>query len=143
MATVTTAIERTCEVAHRLIRTPGKCNNIHGHSMRFKVGFRGTVDATSKLNGKDLSELKHIVDKVLEEKFDHHLLLNQDDQWAMPQGIKDTHQDWLPGYIEWNGDPTIESIAEWTFHIFSGIFLDEVDYVEVHETSTNMARCER
>lgn len=131
MATSVT-VERTVEMAHRLILTEGKCNNIHGHSMRFKVTLQGEPDATGKLEGWDLSWIKEQINELLDLRFDHHLILNAEDPFALLDPP-------LPGMIPFRGDPTIENIAK---HVHDAVAyaLRWECLVEVVETGTNSAR---
>lgn len=108
------SVRHNIEVAHRLTLTPGKCQNIHGHSMIVTMKLTGEVDATGKMFGQDLGDIKEIFREYLNRYYDHHLLLNGDDPL-----IKDSpsaeRRDAYPGLMQCNADPTTENIAAWIF----------------------------
>lgn len=63
------------DAAHFLPSHPGLCKNIHGHGFSLKVSLKKRVDKKTGMVF-DFSDLKNIVNKVLEEDFDHTLLNN-------------------------------------------------------------------
>jgi 6-pyruvoyltetrahydropterin/6-carboxytetrahydropterin synthase len=105
------------EVAHRLYETPGKCENIHGHSMYVSLEIEGDIDSKGMVLGLDFGDVKKLFRTFLDNGYDHRLLLNQNDPWAgmfsMGQAGKGLDQPdmHLPGLAIMNNDPTTENIA--------------------------------
>lgn len=146
------AVKHNIEVAHRLSLLPGKCENIHGHSMWVTIWIEGELDHNGILEGVSFTDLKKVFRHHLDTQYDHHLLLNIEDPWA--QGLiklgqtepamhgvsafrKDAQK--LPGLQTTPGDPTTENIALW----IANWAKDEdipVHAVDVWETSVNMSR---
>jgi 6-pyruvoyltetrahydropterin/6-carboxytetrahydropterin synthase len=131
-------VKHNIEVAHRLSLTPGKCENIHGHSMWVELALYGTtINESGMLEGMDFGGVKKAFRAYLDEKFDHRLLLNIEDPWA-------DNLD-LPGLFATPGDPTTENISRWIY----GWAVEEfntpygslrVASVKVDETATNSFR---
>jgi len=59
---------RTIDIAHRLENYNGKCQYLHGHSIKFEIWIRGYVDDRTGMV-VDFVEIKNIIDKL-----DHHYL---------------------------------------------------------------------
>jgi 6-pyruvoyl-tetrahydropterin synthase len=165
------AVKHNIEVAHRLYETPGKCENIHGHSMWVTLFLDGAIDKRGMLDGLDFGDVKKVFRKHLDETYDHHLLLNASDPFAGPiypvknietrtmggwnpheqerevivvAGMDDAQpQSFLPGLNATAGDPTTENIASWIAIAMSQELERTPLAVEVWETSVNMARWER
>lgn len=131
----TLKVRHNIEVAHRLSLLPGKCENIHGHSMWVVAEFEGPVNENGVLMGMEFGDIKQTFRHHLDSIYDHHLLLNMEDPWA--------HD--LPGLQVCDGDPTTENIAKWI-----GLWsLEEYDApgllrvkIEVWETAVNSATWE-
>jgi len=108
--------------------------------------FCGDVNEFGILAGMDFGDVKATFRKFIDETYDHHLLLNRDDQWA--QALTHDNNEpytWLPGLVCTDGDPTTENIAqwigEWCIEQYGG--LDLVRFkVEVWETQVNSATWE-
>lgn len=151
------AVKHNIEVAHRLYQTIGKCENIHGHSMWVTMHIYGTLNDKGMLAGIEYGDLKHMFRQYLDERYDHHLLLNAADPFAHPIFTIDrdeegrftptSDQSFLPGLTTLLKDPTTENIAEeialdmsskvWERWKNSRQLFDMK--VEVWETSVNMA----
>jgi 6-pyruvoyl-tetrahydropterin synthase len=135
---------------------PGKCQNIHGHSLQIELTIEGRLDKNGILAGLDFGAVKKIFRGYIDEKLDHHLHLNVDDVWAnqlrtwsarpglSKLGAADVIYSRLPGLQVWSGDPTTENLAKWicdemyeTFMNISGA-INEV-LVSIQETGTNGA----
>jgi 6-pyruvoyltetrahydropterin/6-carboxytetrahydropterin synthase len=134
-------VRHNIEVAHRLFLLPGKCENIHGHSMWVEMTLSGELDANGILCSLDFGHVKSQFRKMLDTRFDHHILLNEEDPWARPITLMDEQnmvEERLPGLIAVPGDPTTENIAKWIAKWAFNEFNLPVD-VTVHETSVNAA----
>lgn len=157
------AVKHNIEVAHRLFELPGKCEQIHGHSMWVTMELFGPVNAGGILAGIEYGDLKKTFRKHLDEEYDHRLLLNASDPFSRPLheivdvrlqsdpnnpdviGIAttDSKQIFLPGLNTTPGDPTTENISEWVANWMAGELQGYDLYsmeVTVWETSVNMAK---
>lgn len=119
-------------MAHRLSQTPGKCEQIHGHSWWATLCIRGQVDKQGLLAGLEFGIVKQQFRAFLDEQYDHHLLLNTNDR-DISSG--------LPGVRWMMGEPTTENIARdillWAQTTFQGT--GRQFRIEVWETSVNCA----
>jgi|SRR6478752_1941487 len=143
------AVKHNIEVAHRLFTSPGKCQQIHGHSMWVTMEFSGNLDSAGFMNGLEFGAVKKTFREHLDTKYDHGLLLNADDDWARPlrsaesPGAPVIEEAYLPGLRPMPGDPTTENIALWIANFGKTQWGSQVSSVTVWETAVNMARWER
>lgn len=105
MDTRTLHIERSTSTAHRLLHYDGVCANVHGHNMNWEVSVVISMDEVGEENmALDLKDISDLVDK-----FDHAILLNEDDPL-----LDDGHDRAdLGDYFTFPGDPTCETVAQW------------------------------
>lgn len=117
-------IRHNAEIAHRLSKTGGKCQQIHGHGLQIELVFIDLMyDETTAMlvnnehNVFEFGALKKKFREYIDTTYDHHLLLNKNDDFAKelvftdPSGI-----DWkttLPGLVTVEDDPTVENLAKW------------------------------
>lgn len=162
-------VRHNMEVAHRLYLQPGKCQNIHGHSMMVKLTLYGEVNEEGIFGGADFSVLKKMFRGYIDETYDHRLLLNAADPWAHAimnvdeikamaeddsfQVHLDRAQTFLPGLQACMGDPTTENLAKWICEAMTRLLIPsltstewpfpdlelEMTEVEITETGTNGA----
>lgn len=144
-------VQHNIEVAHRLLNLPGKCQQIHGHSMIVAMYLTGPLNQDGVLLGLDFGAVKKAFRTFLDSDYDHHLLLNEADPWtrqlrAIPEGISDDlHYQRLPGLTTTPGDPTTENLARWicewaVSYIVEGLDLNvESIHIDIQETGTNGA----
>jgi 6-pyruvoyltetrahydropterin/6-carboxytetrahydropterin synthase len=99
------AVRHNIEVAHRLWALPGKCQQIHGHSMWVRMELAGDLDADGLLGGLDFGVVKSGYRRYLDTFYDHRLLLDLADPLATVTT--------LPGLHTTDGQPTTENIARW------------------------------
>lgn len=147
-------VRHNIEVAHRLLDLRGKCEAIHGHSMWVTLRLHGHLDKAGILEGLDFGSIKKQFRTYLDDKYDHHLLLNEKDPWA-GKLVKPYRSHWvadgaqstgysvedighLPGLVTLPGDPTTENIAKWIAQWAVKAFELNVD-VHVQETYVNGA----
>jgi 6-pyruvoyl tetrahydropterin synthase/QueD family protein len=106
-------VRHNIEVAHRLFRTRGKCEAIHGHSMWVELELHGIVAPESgMIAGLDFGVVKRNFRKYLDNAYDHHLILNDQDPWAGEVSYDGESFTRLPGLTRMKGvDPTTENIA--------------------------------
>lgn len=149
------------EVAHRLTTLPGKCENIHGHSMMVELTLHGMLNRDGIMEGLDFGNVKKTFRSHLDTNYDHHLLLNEADPWAqilvykVPQEffhvggrlwnsseadltVQSHMYNPLPGLVTTPGDPTVENLAKWIAEWSANMFTLPAD-VYIKETNTNGA----
>jgi 6-pyruvoyl-tetrahydropterin synthase len=149
------SVRHNIEVAHRLSLLPGKCENIHGHSMWVELELHGQVNSDGILGGIDFGSLKKAFRGYLDAQFDHHTLLNAHDPlvagWMdieeFLRGLKgDGALNWPradladqvipPGIVLFQGDPTTENIAHWVSDWAAS--LDGIQQSNVHRVSVKV-----
>lgn len=64
--------EFTFDSAHNLYEYEGACKNLHGHTYKLQVTFRGKVDYRGLV--VDFKDIKEIVTKQIIKEFDHQHL---------------------------------------------------------------------
>jgi 6-pyruvoyltetrahydropterin/6-carboxytetrahydropterin synthase len=143
-------VRHNVEIAHRLMNLPGKCQNIHGHSLIVTMRIDGPLNENGILLDLDFSAVKKGFRNYLDSRYDHHLLLNKDDPWAQQlrsvvgqvELTDDAHYTRLPGLATTPGDPTTENIARWICDWAVLCFEAEgvtAIHIDVQETGTNGA----
>lgn len=151
------AVKHNIEVAHRLFELPGKCEQIHGHSMWVTMELFGPLNDKGILASIEYGDLKKLFRGHLDEEYDHRLLLNLSDPFARPifiveqagdgkPVISDNKQSFLPGLQATPGDPTTENISKWIAQHMADELreagMTDLFHMEVTvwETSVNMAK---
>lgn len=126
------SVKHNMEVAHRLWKTPGKCANVHGHSMWVTLTMAGILDSTEKLAGLDYGSIKDKFRRYLDTEYDHRLVLNRSDLLTKLKS--------LAGIKSIDGDPTTENLAriigEWAMSTWPTM---TSWMVQVDETAVNSA----
>ena len=113
----------------------GKCQAIHGHSMKVTIYLSGDLDENGILEGLDFGTIKKEFRQFIDDRFDHHLVLNVEDPAVeLLEGI-------VPGVTTVPGDPTTENLAMWIYNSCESAYLwgDYLEGVEIQETGTNGA----
>jgi 6-pyruvoyltetrahydropterin/6-carboxytetrahydropterin synthase len=128
-------IRHNMEVAHRLIYPPGKCENIHGHSMWVTISVFGDVDGDGLMEGIDFGTFKKAMRDHIDSEYDHRLLLDAHDPWTARFGIVKM-DDQLPGLRVCPGNPTTENIAGWIGE-YTLELMDLPVMIKVMETAVN------
>lgn len=136
-------VRHNIEVAHRLYELPGKCENIHGHSMWVELKLHGHINKHGILESLDFGSIKKKFREYLDGTYDHHLLLNVDDPWSQPIETVQAYQDAtgavsLPGLVTMPSDPTTENLAKWIAQWATNEFGLNAD-CHVQETHVNGA----
>ena len=84
--------EFSFEMAHALTKYDGACRNIHGHSYKLYVTISGkpNQDKNSPKYGMiiDFTDLKRIVNETVIDKFDHALVLSEDNCFGSIENTK-------------------------------------------------------
>jgi 6-pyruvoyl-tetrahydropterin synthase len=106
------------QVGHRLFLQEGKCQKIHGHSMTVMLSLNVNFDLDGYAINDEGSQLefgavKKQFRQYLDEFYDHHLLLNENDPWAGSlfaenEGSQFETLGTLPGLRKVPGDPSTE-----------------------------------
>ncbi len=86
------------DASHRLLHYQGKCANLHGHRWKVEVWVEGEPDAKTNIL-LDYNLIKQAV-----AKYDHQIILNQDDPMVSAIGQ-------FQHVITTPGDPTSELLA--------------------------------
>jgi 6-pyruvoyltetrahydropterin/6-carboxytetrahydropterin synthase len=133
----TIAVRHNIEVAHRLSQLPGKCENLHGHSMWVNLELGGDVDRRGLLAGLDVGSVKRMFREHLDGAYDHRLLLNRADPLVAGHSVSA-----LPGLRLTSGDPTTENIARWIGEWAAAAWPTCSVRVRVDETHVNAATWE-
>jgi len=85
MTTIRITKEFRFEAAHALRDYDGPCKSIHGHSYELSVTIQGipVTDPASPKKGMvmDFGDLKKIVKKNIIDRFDHSLILSDEDNF--------------------------------------------------------------
>jgi 6-pyruvoyltetrahydropterin/6-carboxytetrahydropterin synthase len=138
----TIAVTHNFEAAHRLFLTPGKCENIHGHSFIAGIELEGPLDERGMVCGLDFGDVKRTFREYIDAFFDHRILLNREDPWAGDISYDGETLLNLPGVAPQPGDPTTENLAlwigSWTVDHFKGLGVGAVVCV-INETRVNAA----
>lgn len=137
------AVKHNVEMAHRLSQTPGKCEQIHGHSWQVTLKLIGETNSSGMV--REFGDVKRVFRNYLDTTFDHHLLLYTEDPIIKKK--EDTNNEvWMdvirsfyPGLQLFAWDPTTENFAAHLYDWSVGTF-DMKTEVEVWETAVNMAR---
>lgn len=142
-------VKHNMEVAHRLTELPGKCQQIHGHSMQVHLTLFGNTDEHGIMSGLDFGTIKRDFREYIDKEWDHHLHMNALDPWAQTiyfqRGEEPAEQHTLPGLVTHDGDPTVENIAIEIGRTMAAnaTWGRYVDSVEIWETGTNSVRAVR
>jgi len=123
------------DAAHRVLGHEGKCRFVHGH----RYGLDVTVQSNRDLDGLDhlgrvvdFSRVKKIVQKWIDENWDHNILLCRNDPIAR-------YFDDRPPYLM-HGNPTAENMAYEVFEKLGPLIRAEqaqcfvLSHVRIYET---------
>jgi 6-pyruvoyltetrahydropterin/6-carboxytetrahydropterin synthase len=121
------------EAAHALKDYNGACRNIHGHSYKLHVTIKGEVTSEDGIL-IDFSELKKLVNNNIISKYDHSLLLKEDDQ-MVEKGIGDFTQN----LVRVSYNPTSENLIINFANLIDNILPNAVQlhHLKLYETETS------
>ncbi len=113
---------------HRLMNHPGKCRNLHGHSVKASI----TIKA-EQLNEQgmvcDFSDIKASAEQYIDKELDHNFLLHKDDP-IIPLLEQQNER-----FLALEEHPTAEVLAKMIFqHIKNAGF--QVEQVALWETAS-------
>jgi 6-pyruvoyltetrahydropterin/6-carboxytetrahydropterin synthase len=93
---------------HRLLNYDGKCRHLHGHNGRAVISLEAReLDAKGML--VDFSEIKHHIQRWIDDNLDHNLLLCKDDP-LLPLLVERGERVFVMDH-----NPTAENIARLIF----------------------------
>lgn len=137
MTTITKEVR--FEAGHRLMNHDAKCWNLHGHNYRVVVHL--TAEQIHPETGMvmDFSHIKSRVKTWLDEKWDHGMVLNEQDGDTV--NFCRNHQYKVATVP---GEPTAEFMAEYLYKEFCHLWgwdrgAVKLTAVEVHETPGSSA----
>ncbi len=116
---------------HRLMNHPGKCRNLHGHSVKASISInQDTLNQQGMVC--DFSEVKDCVDGFVNGLLDHNFLLHKDDP-IIPALIANNEQ-----FLAIDEHPTAEVLSKMIYrHVTDQGF--NVDQVVLWETASACA----
>ena len=130
----------TFDMGHRLSNYEGKCKHLHGHTYKLEV----TIEC-DELDDRgmvmDFGDLKKIYKEQIEAKFDHKLLLYENDDYnqRLAKAIEPDRESIV--WAEYN--PTAENIVDNILGIFQWHLPNErrlrVSHIRLYETPTSYA----
>lgn len=127
------------DAGHRVPSHTSKCKNPHGHRYRVRVWLEGELvrQAGAPTEGmvEDFGELKQWMMTDIHDVYDHGFVIFEGDQ-RLRQAL--VGQAWKVIVVPWI--PTAESFAYAIWENMKNRFGPMVQYVEVWETPTSMAR---
>ena len=94
------------DAGHRLIKHPGLCHNLHGHSYKGVVTVEGNVNKETGMV-MDFKALKTTLNPLV-EVMDHAFIANDQDKDVIKLCLK---KEWK--LVELKNEPTAENIAEY------------------------------
>lgn len=116
---------------HRLMNHPGKCRNLHGHSVKASISIK-----QEQLNDQamvcDFSDIKDSVEKYIDAHLDHNLLLHKDDPIIAALEANNER------FMTIDEHPTAEVLSKMIYQHLRGEGLN-VDQVVLWETSSASA----
>lgn len=116
---------------HRLMNHPGKCRNLHGHSVKASISIK---QETLNEQGMvcDFSDVKECVDAFINRLLDHNFILHKNDP-IIPALIANNEQ-----FLAIDEHPTAEVLAKMIYtHVKQQGF--DVDQVVLWETASACA----
>jgi len=115
--------EFTFDSAHYIPGHPGACKNIHGHTYRLQVGFRGPVNSKTGVV-IDFADIKQVIQMLIVNKLDH-AFLNKLDYATFP-----------------NDMPSAEKIVQWMAEVIQCASIPgsaELSLIRLYETPSSYA----
>ena len=116
---------------HRLMNHPGKCRNLHGHSVKAAISI-----AQDKLNEQDMvcdfADIREAVEAYINQHLDHNFLLHKDDP-LIPALKEHNERFWAL-----DEHPTAEVLSKMIYQYLKGLGFN-VSKVVLWETASAYA----
>lgn len=116
---------------HRLMNHPGKCRNLHGHSVKAAISI-----AQDKLNEQgmvcDFADIREAVEAYINQHLDHNFLLHKDDP-LIPALKQNNERFWAL-----DEHPTAEVLSKMIYQYLKGLGFN-VSKVVLWETASAYA----
>lgn len=106
---------------HRLMNHPGKCKNLHGHSVKAAITIKSnTLDEQGMVC--DFSDVKAAVEAFIDEHLDHNFLLHKNDP-IIPSLVANNER-----FLAIDEHPTAEVLSKMIFQHLQkqGLAIDQV-----------------
>lgn len=139
----------TFDMGHRLTRHKGKCYGLHGHTYHLEVTLSAEI-LTVEGFVIDFTDLKEILKNIIDQFFDHKLLLSDAFQNAqLFAGLQKLEDERLLNSVRFvNYEPTVENIANSIFKLIAEKIAEletaeernlKVEKIKLFETPTSYA----
>ena len=126
-------VKHNVEMAHRLYKPHGKCEQVHGHSWWVNLALKGEPDDDGMV--AEFGAVKKSFRYHLDDKYDHKTIISVDDPIA--EDLKKIH---FPGLQLVHYNPTTELFAKDIYGWAADTFGERFQYrVEIWETAVNAA----
>ncbi|MCQ8105145.1 6-carboxytetrahydropterin synthase [Methylomonas sp. SURF-2] len=113
---------------HRLMNHPGKCRNLHGHSVKAAIAIKSEqLDQQGMVC--DFSEVRDAVESFVDQYLDHNFLLHRDDP-IIPALIANNER-----FLALDEHPTAEVLSKMIYRHLKQEGLN-VDQVVLWETAS-------
>ncbi|MDO8939043.1 MAG: 6-carboxytetrahydropterin synthase [Methylicorpusculum sp.] len=116
---------------HRLMNHPGKCRNLHGHSVKASISIK-----RDQLNDQgmvcDFSDIRDCVESFIDEHLDHNFLLHKNDP-IIP--LLEQNQE---RFLALDEHPTAEILSKMIYQYIKSAGFD-IDQVVLWETASAYA----
>ncbi|MCK9606028.1 MAG: 6-carboxytetrahydropterin synthase [Methylomonas sp.] len=113
---------------HRLMNHPGKCRNLHGHSVKASISIQ-----SKQLNQQgmvcDFADVRDAVESFVDRHLDHNFLLHKDDP-IIPALLANNER-----FLALDEHPTAEVLSKMIFQHLRQVGLN-VDQVVLWETAS-------
>ncbi len=116
---------------HRLMNHPGKCRNLHGHSVKASISIKQAA-LNEQAMVCDFADVKQCVDQFVDEQLDHNFLLHKDDP-IIPSLIANNER-----FMTLDEHPTAEVLSKMIFQYVKQQGYN-VDQVVLWETASASA----
>ncbi|MBK8483802.1 MAG: 6-carboxytetrahydropterin synthase [Saprospiraceae bacterium] len=129
------------DMAHALLGYDGPCKNIHGHTYKLAVTFRGLImhNHGHPKDGMvyDFSNIKKLIEKKILDQFDHCLVLSDKEDKEIVHKIGQRYEK----LVLLNDQPTCENLLIDFMKLICNDIPDELELVAIRldETTNSYA----
>jgi 6-pyruvoyltetrahydropterin/6-carboxytetrahydropterin synthase len=127
------------DAGHRLSNYSGKCKRLHGHTYMVEITVSNDYLNEAEMV-IDFGDLKDLFNQLVDNKFDHRMILKSNDPINIAIGNALPKDDESICWVSYN--PTAENIAKDIYFIFMNALLGreiKLESVRVYETPTSYA----